>query len=186
MDPVEPAAPETVEPTAPVEPAEPAAPPEGEPPKDPRVEKANAEAAKYRKELREAQAALKAREDAEKTEAEKEAEAKAESAKEIATLRRERAALKAGLPEELAARLVGDTPEELAEDADRLKALLTPPESEPVDPPKGWPNAPQGPRGNPKPPGIAQQIADAEAAGNYDEAMRLRMAQVAQQTPVGP
>lgn len=191
MDPVtEPVVP--AEPTTPATPEpDPATPPEGDAPKDekdPRVEKANAEAAKYRKELREAQAALKARDDADKTDAEKEAESKAETAKEIATLRRERAALKAGLPEELAERLVGDTPDELAEDAKRLKALFAPVGAS-ADPSPGdeqpWAGASQGTRGNPTPASLPQKIADAEGKGDYVLARQLKAQMVGQQKPVG-
>ena len=52
------------------------------------------------------------------------AQAKAETASRQAS--RYRIALAEGLPQDLAERLVGDTDEELREDAERLKALLKP------------------------------------------------------------
>lgn len=156
-----------------------------EAPVDPRITAANKEAAKYRKELRETQAALKAREDAEKTEAQLAADRASAAEAQVADLLRRSVAAEVGLPPELRDRLRGDNEDALREDAESLKALLVP--AAPVDPASApWPDAPQGPRGNPKPASIAQQIADAEAAGDWPTATRLKTTQVAQQTPVGP
>lgn len=85
--------------------------------------KANAEAARR----------LKEAEELEKSETQKlleqlEAE-KQQASKLQAELMRLRVALTKGLPAELASRLQGETEEELAEDADRLMALLNPPAS---------------------------------------------------------
>lgn len=54
-------------------------------------------------------------------------------------LRRELIALQHGLPADLLDRLRGDTPEELAEDAKRLKALLAPEQPQP----QPWPHGPR-------------------------------------------
>ena len=169
------------EPNAPAANEPPASPPEGETAKDPRVEKANAEAAKYRKELREAQAALKAREDADKTEAQKAEERLKAAEEQVPTLLKRAIAAEHGLPPELAGRLVGSTEEELVADAESLKALVAPPAAGDDGQPSGrWPDAPQGPRGNPKPQSLPERIAALEAEGKYAEAGALKAEQAMQ------
>jgi hypothetical protein len=88
-----------------------------------RLRKANKEAEKYRIRLKEF-------EDAQKTEAEKLAEQKTAAEKDAAEARRElmryRVAAEKGLPAEVIDRLKGDDEQEMAEDADRLLALLKP------------------------------------------------------------
>jgi hypothetical protein len=82
------------------------------------------EAAKYRTEKASAENKLKEREDAELDEigkAKKEAqEARDEAAKDKAELLRTQVAVKKNLPPSVAARLVGDTKEDLEKDADKL------------------------------------------------------------------
>lgn len=101
-------------------------------------------------------------------------------AQEAANLATERAlaaerkavALEHGLPAELAERLVGSTPEELAEDAARLKGLVAPQPTTP-QPPAG--SADGGPQGTPAPtPGLREQIAAAEAAGDFKTSLALK------------
>lgn len=92
------------------------------------LKKANAEAAKFRKEAEMAQKAEQGRKDAELSEAEKLQKELAEAREklkglELGNLKRE-AAVKAGLPETLAARLMGETAEELEADAQELAKTL--------------------------------------------------------------
>lgn len=115
--------------------AAPEQPATGEPAKD-----WQAEAEKWKKlsrenESRAKQNATAATRLAEIEEAQKSAEQKAEertraaesnAASAVAEAARLRVALEKGLPADLVNRLVGSTPEELAEDADRLMALLKP------------------------------------------------------------
>lgn len=105
--------------------------------------------------------------DAAKTQAEKDAEARA-AAEQRATqaetdLARLRVATSKGLPAELAARLVGSTEDEMAEDADRLLAVM-----KPTTPPAPAGGADQGPQGQPvKPADLDEQIRAAQAAGDH-------------------
>lgn len=93
------------------------------------VKKLRAEAARNRREAREAQARAKAYEDRDKTEAEKleeraqSAETKADAASREAA--RLRVALNKGLTAAQAKRLIGDSEEELEQDADELLASFT-------------------------------------------------------------
>jgi hypothetical protein len=113
------------------------------------TKKANAEAAKYRKQAEAAEAAERARQEAALSETEKLQRRAAELEVENKRLQSERlridAAGKHGLPAELASRLQGETPEELEADAAKLAALL----------PK--PAPPAGPRVSPTNPGGALQ-----------------------------
>lgn len=119
---------------------------------DPRIAKANKEAATYRSRLREAEKELaqhrKAAEEkaaADKTEAERRADAEARAAAaEQRALRLEVAAEK-GLTPAQAKRLVGDTREQLEADADEI--LTTFPTAAPEKPKKPKPDPSQGPRG---------------------------------------
>lgn len=102
-----------------------------------KIAKANSEAANLRKRLKELEPlAKKAQEleDASKSEQEKltERAAKAEETAKEATqeVMRLRVALRKGLTETQAKRLVGETEEELEQDADELLASFTPPEGE--------------------------------------------------------
>lgn len=92
------------------------------------VKSLRAEAAKYRREARDAQARAKEFEDQNKTESEKAIERAAEADKAAAAANSEasrlRVALIKGLTEEQAKRLVGDTVEELEADADSLIQLF--------------------------------------------------------------
>lgn len=123
--------------------------------------KANADAAAK---LAEIEAANKS--EAERlADAQKAAEERATKAE--AELARLRVATSKGLPAELAARLVGATEEELAEDADRLLALVKP--STPETPPPATPgSADGGPQGAPAPgtKTLDEQIAEAKARGD--------------------
>src|ERR1035437_6972088 len=90
------------------------------------VKKLRDEAAKHRKDAQEARALVKQREDLDKTDAQK-AEDRAAAAEKLAAtstsdLARLRVALKKGLTESQAKRLVGDTEEDLEKDADELLA----------------------------------------------------------------
>lgn len=75
-----------------------------------------------------------------------------------------------GLPAELAGRLRGTTREELAADADALKALIPAAPSGPRIP---APDPTQGARG---PVDLAAQIADAERAGDWQRVIALKRA----------
>lgn len=127
------------------------------------------------KALRPAAQRLQELEEQGRTEAEKLAAAKAAAEKEAADARDElsrlRVATSKGLSPDLAARLVGTTEEELAEDADRLLALMKP--ATPAPPTPG--SADAGPRGDtPTTPTLAEQIAAAEAAGDHRKAIALK------------
>lgn len=184
MDPVETPALEP-EATAPV--VEPVEPPEGTPeptPEDKRLKDARNEAKNLRERAKAAEAERDALKEASMTEAEKTAKRLEEAQAAVPALLKRAVAAEAGLPPELAGRLVGDTEDELLADAESLKALLAPAGAPPVDdPPKGWPNAPQGPRGNPKPQGLAEQIAQLQAEGKFQEAGLLKAQLAAQQPP---
>lgn len=173
MDPVETPAVEP-EPTTPVEPETPETPPEGESEptvEDERLKKARSEAKNLRDRAKAAEAELAAIKQSQMTEAEK-AEARLKAAEDqVPTLLKRAVAAETGLPPELAGRLVGDSEEELKADADALKALLAPTEGQA---PRDWPNAPQGPRGNPKPQSLPDRIAGLEAEGKYAEAGALK------------
>jgi len=104
-----------------------------------------------------------------------------ERAQEVAKAAEERAAraerkaiaLEHGLPADFADRLVGSTPEELAEDAERLKGFMAP--QTPATPPPPSGTADGGPQGTPAPtPGLREQIAAAEAAGDFQKSMALK------------
>lgn len=92
------------------------------------VQSLRAEAAKYRREAREAQSRAKEFEDASKSEAEKAAEravaAEASAALAVNEAARLRVALKKGLTADQAKRLVGDDEEALEADADSLLELF--------------------------------------------------------------
>lgn len=93
------------------------------------VQALRSEAAKYRREAREAQATAKAFEDAKKTETELAVE-KASAAEAVAELAnneasRLRVALTKGLTADQAKRLVGNTEEEMSADADDLIELFS-------------------------------------------------------------
>jgi hypothetical protein len=102
-----------------------------------KIKKANNEAANLRKRLKELEPlAKKAKEleDAQKSESEKLTEAKSTAEKQAAEAAQEaarlRVALKKGLTETQAKRLVGDSEEELETDADELLASFKPAEEE--------------------------------------------------------
>jgi hypothetical protein len=131
-----------------------------------RVAAANTEAAQRLAEI----------EAANQTQAEKDAAALADAQKRAAKaeedLARLNVATSKGLPPELAARLVGDTVEAMAEDADRLLALMTP-----AAPPAPTGSADGGPQGTPKSGQLTradlqnmtpEQIVEAKAAGRLD------------------
>ncbi len=123
---------------------------------DPRVKKANREAAKYRRQARQAQARIKEIEDAEKSDLEKanDRAQKAEDAlaeRDAADLRR-KIAKKHGLPESFASRLTGDDEDALNEDAEALAAELG----------ETKPRVPQPRRG-----------ADDDAGGSEDDPIKL-------------
>lgn len=93
------------------------------------VKKIRGEAARYRREAREAQARAKTFEDRDKTEAQK-LEERATGAEQRAKaaeldLARTRVALRKGLTEQQAKRLIGETEEQLEADADDLLASFT-------------------------------------------------------------
>lgn len=105
------------------------------------VKKLRAESAKHRTEAKanaEAARRLAELEEAQKTEQQKLAERAEAAASRTAELERQnlhlRTALEKGLPLELVDRLRGDTPEEVAADADTLLALVTPADREPNSP----------------------------------------------------
>lgn len=100
---------------------------------------------KANKEAEQLRLKLKQYEDRDKSEAEKLAERAAAAEAMISPLeqqnRRLRIAMAKGIPLEIAERLVGDTDEDMAADADRLLAVLTPVV------PQGAGSADGGPRG---------------------------------------
>ena len=123
--------------------------------------KANAEAA----------AKLQAIEDAAKTQAEKDSEART-AAEQRATqaetdLARLKVATTKGLPPELAARLVGSTEAEMAEDADRLLAVM-----KPATPPAPTGKVDGGPQGAPKPGQLSRADLQSMSAKDITEARR--------------
>ncbi|MBF5002228.1 hypothetical protein IRT45_34490 [Nocardia sp. BSTN01] len=96
---------------------------------------------------RAAEAKLKAIEDANKTEEQRREERMRQLEKDAAKATRYEAANAAGLPLSMAGRLVGDTPEELAADAEALKAELAgvkPADDTPPKPPTPKPDRRQG------------------------------------------
>lgn len=92
------------------------------------LRKANAEASKFRHQAGKLEQSLEEKRQSELSEMEKLQEALAATSAELQTLKgrelKRRVATSSGLPEALAYRLQGDTEEELAEDAQRLKELL--------------------------------------------------------------
>jgi hypothetical protein len=126
--------------------------------------KANAEAA----------AKLQAIEDAAKTQAEKDSEART-AAEQRATqaetdLARLKVATSKGLPPELAARLVGSTEAEMAEDADRLLEVMKPITPAATPAPTG--KADSGPQGTPKPGQLSRADLQSMSAKDITEARR--------------
>jgi hypothetical protein len=130
------------------DPAPPADPPKDVPADEPfdvdrakaKISKANSEAANLRKRVKELEPlAQKAKdlEDAQKSEGQKLNDAKSKAEKDAASAAAEaarlRVALKKGLTEVQAKRLVGETEEELKADADELLASFKPPEGDPKD-----------------------------------------------------
>ena len=110
------------------------------------VSKLRAEAAKYRKEAKanaEAAARLAQIEDAQKTEAQRAAEALAAAQRDAEQARAEALRLKVGvahgLPPELVSRLQGSTEEELAADAANLLPLIKPATPTPATAPQPAP-----------------------------------------------
>jgi cobalamin biosynthesis Mg chelatase CobN len=99
------------------------------------LKKANGEAARYRKTAEQVETERKAKEEAEMTALEKANKRAEEAEARAARLERERlqvaAAKKAGLPEELADRLKGETPEELEADAQAILSKLPKPPAAP-------------------------------------------------------
>lgn len=174
------------------------APPVGDPPEPPKglpddpailkdeLEKVRREAARYRTERNELRPlADKAREadEATKTEIQKLTEAAAKATAEAEASRLElsrlRVATSKGLPPELASRLQGATDEEMAEDADRLLAVVKPAEP-PQPPPPG--DADGGPRGTPQPGQLTradlsgmtpEQINDAREKGQLNQLLGI-------------
>lgn len=110
----------------------------------------------------------------EKTEIEKLSEQlaqlQAENEQERLSRLRLEVATAAGLTPEQAARLQGGTREELASDAEALKALFA--VQEPAGPRRPAPDPSQGWRG--APPDLQSQIATAEAKGDWQTAMALK------------
>lgn len=92
------------------------------------TKKANHEAAQFRKKLEALEAAERQRQEAQLSEQEKLAKRAAELEAEVSRLRleglRTQAANKHGLPAELAARLKGETPDEIDQDAEAIAKLL--------------------------------------------------------------
>ena len=122
---------DTANPAAPTEtPPEPSAPSTSDD-----VEAMKAALKKANKEAETARLKVKEYEDAAKTQAERDAEAKTAAEAEVARLKaellRRDVATAKGLPLELAARLQGDTEEDMAADADLLLKALTPVKADP-------------------------------------------------------
>lgn len=102
------------------------------------------------------------------------AQEEARTASERAAKAERRAvALEHGLPAEFADRLVGSTPEELAEDAERLKGFMAP--AAPPSPQTPAGSADGGPQGTPapQPDDIDSLLAKATADGDWKEVVRL-------------
>ncbi len=103
---------------------------------------ANKEAADRRKKLDAFEKAEADRKSAEMTDLQK-AQAEADKLKsELTAARREAIAARHGLPPELAARVVGDTPEDMDADAAKLAALITKPAQQPAAQSQSSPAAP--------------------------------------------
>lgn len=119
-------------------------------------------------------ARLKEIEDAGKTEAERNREAAEAAARERdaykAQLMRERVARRLQVPDELVDRLRGDTEEALEEDAKSLLGALRAREPETRKP--SGPPARDG--DTPKTPSLQEQIAAAEAAGDWKKSFQLK------------
>ena len=118
-----------------------------------------------------AAAKLQAIEDAAKTQAEKDTEART-AAEQRATqaetdLARLKVATSKGLPPELAARLVGSTEDEMAEDADRLLEVM-----KPTAPPAPTGKADSGPQGTSKPGQLSRADLQAMSAKDITAARR--------------
>lgn len=172
--------PETPPETPPAPPGEPEGPNTPETFDREYVEKLRRESAGYRTRAQEAEAKIKEIADRDKTEHEKAVE-RAEQAEQRAAeaerrlLRRE-VADKAGLPASLAARLQGETEEELLEDAKQLAKLVVP--GKPGD---DLPDVPRGAdRGSANQPTLDEQIAEAEEKGDWDLAGRLKARKLAE------
>lgn len=150
--------------------------PEGDPPEEPdpkaEVEKWKALARKHEAEAKKNRAAasrLSEIEDANKSEIER-ATAAAQAAEDRATtaereVTRLRIATRKGLPENLAARLRGDTEEELEADADELLAIVKGPDQEGGEPDTGIQRRPQerlrpGSRPNAEPKLTSKEIVE--------------------------
>jgi len=92
-----------------------------------------------------------------------------ETSSRLTDLERENARLKValdkGLPKDLVPRLVGNTEEELATDADSLLALLGPQQKGIHD---------NGPRPKVDPPDLRTRIVEAEKAGDWNTARSLK------------
>ena len=110
---------------------------------------------------------------------------------QLAQLRAAMASAPAGMDfadiEELAGRLRGTTPEELAADATALFGRLAPP-APPPTPPAGPGQRPveqlrSGARPASGEPSLAEQIVAAEKSGDHAAAMRLKSAQLFQRLP---
>lgn len=156
--------------------AEPEAPAEEPTAKNPE----NAEAAKHRiernkaRDERDAALAQLAEVQAQLEELSKRAEKGDQLEGELGSLRgqimRMEAAREAGLPREFESRLTGETAEDLLADAKQLASFLKP--AEPVRD-----DLDAGPRGQaPKTLTVAEQIAQLEAEGKYQEAAPLKAA----------
>jgi hypothetical protein len=140
-------------------------PKEEAPKDDEQVKKLRREAAGYRTQLRNAESER----DAALADLEKAREGTEGTSARVTDLERENAKLKValdkGLPKELVPRLVGNTEEELATDADSLLALLGPERKGSND---------NGTRQKIEPPDLRTQIAEAEKAGNWTLARQLK------------
>jgi chromosome segregation ATPase len=146
--------------------------------------KAEREAAKEaRRRAEEAEAKVKEYEDAQKSEQQKLEEAAAAAKEEADALRkqitelevrqrRSDVALAKNLPPKLAERLRGETVEEIEADADALLEDLGTIPGETPPPGDGGARTPVQPKG------LADEIAEAEAAGDYRKAMSLKNQQL--------
>lgn len=126
------------------------------------------------KAAREAQAKVKQYEDAGKSELEKAQTTAADAAKDAETARGElarlRAALKAGLDPELADRLKGSTPDELAADAASLAEKFGKAATGSATPPGSFDGGAQPP--TPK-KSLSEQIGEATAKGDWETVNKL-------------
>jgi hypothetical protein len=131
------------------------------------------------KSMKDLAAKVKAFEDAQKSDADKASERIADLEKQAAKALRYEAAESAGLPLKLAARLQGDSLDDMIADAKALKELIGVSDDGTPPPVKKGPHVPSEGK-TPNVPSIDQQIADAIAKGDLTRSIALKQQRAAQ------